>query len=80
MLNGKNICLLAKETTSICKLQFGDKKIKHVQKFKYLGSDLTEHGKCDTEMWRHIAFQKLSKVKRQGKLISLETKDYWTVM
>lgn len=50
MLNGKNIWLLAKETTLTCKLQIGDNKIKHVQKFKYLGSDLTEHGKCNTEI------------------------------
>lgn len=57
MLNGKNIWLLVKET-STCKLQIGDNKIKHVQKFKYLVSDLTEHGKCDTEICRHIGIVK----------------------
>ena len=50
-----------------------DTKIKQVQKFKYLGSVLTEDGKCDAEIKRRIglakdAFQKLSKVLRDRKV------------
>ena len=37
-----------------CELKIGDIKIKQVKKFSYLGSMLTEDGKCDTEIQRRI--------------------------
>ena len=61
-----------------CELKFGDIKIKQVKKFNYLGSMLTEDGKCDTEIQRRIgiakdAFQKLSKVLTNRKM-TIKTK------
>ena len=33
-----------------CRLQIGEVEIKQVGKFNYLGSILTEDGKCDTKI------------------------------
>lgn len=53
-------------------------KIKQYKNFKYLGSVLTEHVMCDSEIERRIrvvkgTFQKFSKVKR-NRIILLETR------
>ena len=47
--------------------------IKQVAKFNYLGSTITENGKCEDEIKRRIgmakdAFQKLQKILRNNKL------------
>ena len=42
----------------MCKLKIGDIKFKQVKKFSYLGSMLTEDGKCDTEIQRRIGIAK----------------------
>ena len=54
-------------------LKIGDIKIKQVKKFSYLGTMLTEDGKCGTEIQRCIgiakdAFQKLRKVLTNRKM------------
>ncbi len=51
------------------RLHIGDVEIKQVEKFNYLGSMLTEDGKCDTEVRRRIglakeAYQKLDEILR----------------
>ena len=56
-----------------CALKTRDNTIKQVHKFNYLGSLLTENGKCDEEIKKRIgmatdAFQKLQKIVKNSKL------------
>ncbi|MGX9987587.1 reverse transcriptase domain-containing protein [Soonwooa purpurea] len=70
----KTECMvISKKTNQKCTLQVGNTRIKQVQKFKYLGSVLTEDGKCDAEIKTRIglarnAFQKLSKILKDRKV------------
>ena len=62
-----------KRESPACGLKIGDNTIKQVQKFNYLGSLLTENGKCDEEIKKRIwmtkdAFQKLQKIVENSKL------------
>jgi uncharacterized protein (UPF0147 family) len=63
-------------TTKVCRLSIGDTPIKQVQ--KYLGSIITEDGKCDKDVRVCIgmakeAFEKLSNIMKNNK-ISMATK------
>ena len=54
-------------------MKIGD-NIKHVQKFNYLGSFVTENGKCDEEIKKRIemakdAFQKVQKIVEKQQAI-----------
>ena len=75
----KTECMVVSRKDSLkCELKIGDIKIKQVKKFSYLGSMLTEDGKCDTEIQRRIgiakdAFQKLSRVLTNRKM-TIKTK------
>ena len=58
--------VVSKRESPACALKMGDNTIKQVQKLHYLGSLLTENGKCDEEIKKRIgmakdAFQKLQK-------------------
>ena len=70
----KTECMIvSKRESPACTLKIGDDTIKQVQKFNYLGSLLTENGKCDEEIKKRIgmaedAFQKLQKVVENSKL------------
>ena len=51
----KTECMVVSRKDSLkCELKICDIKIKQVKKFNYLGSMLTEDGKCDTEIQRRI--------------------------
>ena len=76
----KTVCMviskhkLAKE----CKILIDDTPIKQVKKFNYLGSLITEDGKCDQEIRKRIgmakdAFEKLGSIMKNNK-ISMKTK------
>ena len=59
-------------------LNIGNTSIKQVKSFNYLGSMITEDGKCDSEIKKRIfmsrqAFQKLAKLLKDRKM-SIETK------
>ena len=65
--------VVSKKESPACALKTGDNTIKQVQKFNYLGSLLTENGKCDEEIKKRIgrakdAFQKLKKIVKYSKL------------
>ena len=70
----KTECMVvSKRESPACALKAGDNTIKQVQKFNYLGSLLTEKGKCDEEIKKGIgmakdAFQKLQKIVKNTKL------------
>lgn len=66
--------VVIKRKSPQCELQIVDTKIKQIQKYKYLGSGLTDDGKYDIEVRRHIgiaknASQKLSKVLNDRKIL-----------
>ena len=76
----KTVCMviskhkLAKE----CKILIDDTPIKQVKKFNYLGSLITDDGKCDQEIRKRIgmakdAFEKLGSIMKNNK-ISMKTK------
>ena len=74
--------VVSKGQSPACALKIGDNTIKQVQKFNYLGSLLTENGKCDEEIKMRIgmakdAFQKLQKIVKNSKL-SLDIRK-WTL-
>ena len=51
----KTECLVvSKRESPKCSLKIGDVIIKQVAKFNYLGSTITENGKCDDEIKRII--------------------------
>jgi hypothetical protein len=67
--HNKTECTVITEqnTTKLCRLSIGDTTIKQVQKFDYLGSIITEDGKFDKDIRRHIGmakepFEKLSNI------------------
>ena len=52
--------VVSKRESSVCALKIGDNTIKHdIQKFNYLGSLLTENGKCDEEIKKRIGMAKM---------------------
>lgn len=75
----KTECMvIGKKDGPRCELYLNGTLIKQVEKFIYLGSVITENGKCDPEIRRRIAlakdaFQKLEHILRNRKL-SMETK------
>ena len=75
----KTKCMVvSKRENPHCEVKVGDIDIEQVTKFNYLGSFLTEDGKCDMEIRRRIGiakntFMKLGKILRNGK-ISMHTK------
>ncbi|XP_069972232.1 uncharacterized protein [Penaeus vannamei] len=75
----KTECMVvSKRTSPPCELKIGQEKIKKVQKFNYLGSMVSEDGRCDTEIRKRIGiakdtFQKLGTVFKDRRLGS-ETK------
>ena len=70
----KTECLVvAKRGSPKCDLKLGDKDIKQVSSFNYLGSIITEDARCEKEIKRRIAlaksaFSKLSKLLRNRSL------------
>ena len=55
----KTECMVvSKRESPACALNIGDNTIKQVQKFNYLGSLLTENGKCDEEIKKQIGMAK----------------------
>ena len=70
----KTECMAVSKRESLaCALKIEDDTIKQVHKFNYLGSLLTENGKCDEEIKRRIgmandAFQKLQKIVKNRKV------------
>src|SRR5688572_27004482 len=69
---------ISKKISSKCELNLDGSKIKQVEKLIYLGSLITEDGRCDGEIKRRIdlakdAFQKLENIPLNIKL-SIEVK------
>src|SRR5688572_23803242 len=75
----KTKCMvISKKISPKCELNLDGSKIKQVEKFNYLGSLITEDGRCDGEIKRRIAlikdaFQKLENILLNRKL-SIEVK------
>ena len=75
----KTECMVVSKQTGVnCHLEIGNEKIKQVKSFKYLGSIITEDGKCEKEIKSRIAmakeaFQRLKPILVSGSL-SLDTK------
>ncbi|XP_069993113.1 uncharacterized protein [Penaeus vannamei] len=70
--------VVSKHTSPPCELKIEQEKIKKVQKFNYLGSMVSDDGRCDTEIRKRIGiakdtFQKLGTVFKDRRLGS-ETK------
>ena len=71
----KTECLVvSKRKSPRCELRIGEVLIKQVDKFSYLGSIITEDGKCDIEIKRRIGmakdtFNKLEKVLKSRKML-----------
>ena len=79
-INCKNTeCMvISKQSDQLCRLKIEDTEIKQVKSFNYLGSLITDDGKCDSEIKRRIgmskqAFQKLKRVLKDRKM-SLRTR------
>jgi len=81
----KTECMVvSKRTSPPCELKIGQEKIKKVQKFNYLGSMVSEDGRCDTEIRKRIGiakdtFQKLGTVFKDRRLGIKQKLEYWTV-
>ena len=63
--------VVSKRESPVCVLKMGHNRIKLVHTFNYLGSLLTENGKCDEEIRKRIgmakdAFQKLQKIVKRA--------------
>ena len=50
--------VVSKKETPTCKLKIGDVILYQVEKFEYLGSMISENGKCDTEIPQKIEMAK----------------------
>ena len=72
----KTECMVvSKRKSPRCELQIGDVTIQKTKKFNYLGSLITEDGRCNAEIRRRIgiakeAFQRLEKVLKDRNLQS----------
>jgi len=75
----KTVCMVfSKKQNPSCKLHIGNDVIQQVDKFNFLGSYITEDGRCDLEIKRRIGiakenFQRLGKILKHNKL-PLETR------
>ncbi|MCH9665805.1 MAG: hypothetical protein K0U41_08180 [Gammaproteobacteria bacterium] len=71
--NKTECMVVSKGESPRCELKIGDITIQKIKKFNYLGSMITEDGRCDTEIRRRIgiakdSFQKLNKILKDRKL------------
>jgi len=65
----KTVCMvISKKQSSYCRLLIGNDQIQQVDKFNYLGSYITESGKCDIEIKRRIELAR-GTVNRWGKIL-----------